>query len=226
VREISALMVLACSWAFCLRVGAQRNENHLNPEQASASLPAQIQVIRQSFCHLDDESFAANLKLRLMLTNNSEHVAILSRKIEPPTIVRVALTAEAGKNGNFVYSPDVHSTVAELPKGPRFGATPNAKLFILLSPGEKFETEVPVAVFGASETGTVKSGNGLLAKGSYVLQVGVHTWPYEWPYFSVETSAQDIRQRWMKYGDLAVGTVYSNFAPFTLPEHFDNPRCP
>jgi hypothetical protein len=226
VRQISILVVLGCSSALCFSVGAQQNENHPNPERASASLTAQIQVIRQSYCHVDDESFAANLKLRLTFTNNSEHVVILSRKIESPTIVRVALSAEAGKKDDFVYSPDAHSTVAALPKGPRFGATPNPKLFILLSPGEKFETEVPAAVFGASEAGTVKSRNGLLAKGNYVLQVGVHTWPYGWPYFSVETNAQDIRQRWIKYGDLAVGTVYSNFAPFTLPEHFENPRCP
>ena len=226
MRQISILVVLGCSSALCFSGGAQQNENHPNPERASASLTAQIQVIRQSYCHVDDESFAANLKLRLTFTNNSEHVVILSRKIESPTIVRVALSAEAGKKDDFVCSPDAHSTVAALPKGPRFGATPNPKLFILLSPGEKFETEVPAAVFGASEAGTVKSRNGLLAKGNYVLQVGVHTWPYGWPYFSVETNAQDIRQRWIKYGDLAVGTVYSNFAPFTLPEHFENPRRP
>lgn len=189
MRPISILVILACSLALCLPLGAQQTGNQRSPEQASASLTAQIQVIRQSYCHADDEAFTANLKLRLTFTNNSEHVAILSRKVEPPTIVRVALTAEAGKNGDFVYASDPHFTVAELPDGPRFGATPDPKLFILLSPGEKSETEVPAAVFRASEPGTVKSGNGLLTKGNYVLQVGVQTWPYEWPYFSVESSA-------------------------------------
>ena len=65
----------------------------------------------------------------------------------------------------------------------------------------------------------------MLANGSYVLQVGISTWPYEWPYFAVKTSAPELKQRWMKYGELATGLVYSDFAPFTLPEHFENPPC-
>jgi len=218
------VVVLACSLALCFRVEAQ-NANRANPERASVSLTARVSVIGQSYCHVDDESFAANLKLRVTFSNNAEHIIILSRKIESPTIVHVALSAEAGENGNFVYSPDAHSTVAQLPKGPRFGGTPNPKLFVLLRPGEQFETKVSVPVFGASDTAIAKRG-GLLAKGSYVLQVGLQTWPYEWPYFSAEASAQDIKKRWMKYGHLAVGTVYSSFAPFTLPEHFETPRCP
>ena len=41
-----------------------------------------------------------------------------------------------------------------------------------------------------------------------------------------KTSSQELKQRWIKYGDLATGLVYSDVAPFTLPEHFKNPRCP
>jgi hypothetical protein len=59
-----------------------------------------------------------------------------------------------------------------------------------------------------------------------MLQVGVYTWPYELPYFDVKTNSQELKQSWIKYGDLATGLVYSDFAPFTLPEHFKNPRCP
>jgi hypothetical protein len=50
-----------------------------------------------------------------------------------------------------------------------------------------------------------------------MLQVGVYTWPYEWPYFDVKTNSQELKQRWIKYGDLAIGLAYSDFAPLTLP---------
>ena len=177
-------------------------------------------------CHVDDESFVASLNLRLQFINSSGHPVILSRKIEAPPIVRAARDLQSGETGNFLYAPEVHFTVGELPNGPLFGDEPDIKLFVLLAPGEKFETLVPANVFGANDATKTKKGNGLLAKGSYMLQVGVYTWPYEWPYFDVKTNSQELKLRWIKYGDLATGLVYSDFAPFTLPEHFKNPRCP
>jgi hypothetical protein len=185
-----------------------------------------VEVVNQSYCHVDDESFVALLNLRLQLTNSSGHPVILSRQIEDPPIVRAARDLQSGEKGDFLFAPDVHFTVADLPNGPSFGDAPNPKLFVLLAPGEKFETLVQANVFGANDAAKSKKGNGLLAKGSYLLQVGIYTWPYEWPYFDVKTNSQELKQRWMKYGDLATGLVYSDFARFTLPEHFKNPRCP
>ncbi len=189
-------------------------------------LAVHAQVVSQSYCHVDDESFVASLELRLQFTNISGQPIILSRKIEPPSIVRVARDLRAGERGDFLFAPDVHFTVSEIPRGPTFGDAPDLKLFVLLAPGEKFETLVPANVFGANDAGRAKKGNGLLAKGSYELQVGVYMWPYEWPYFDLKTSSQELKRRWTKYGDLATGLVYSDFTPFTLPEHFKNPSCP
>jgi hypothetical protein len=56
-----------------------------------------------------------------------------------------------------------------------------------------------------------------LAKGSYVLQPSVITWPYKRPWFSSNTKPEESTQRWSKYRDLATELVYSDFAPFTLP---------
>ena len=41
------------------------------------------------------------------------------------------------------------------------------KLFVVLAPGEKFETTVRTGVFGADDAAKNKSGNGLLAKGMF-----------------------------------------------------------
>jgi hypothetical protein len=177
-------------------------------------LTAHVKVVNQSYCHVDDESFVASLNLRLQFINSSGYPVILSRKIEPPPIVRVARDLQSGEKGNFLFVPEVHFAVAELPNGPSFGDAPDTKLFVLLAPGEKFETLVSANVFGANDASI------------YILQVGVYTWPYEWPYFDVKTNSQELKQRWVKYGDLSTGFVYSDFAPLTLPEHFKNPRCP
>lgn len=186
-------------------------------------LTAHVEVVNQTYCHVDDESFVASLNLRLQLINSSGDPVILSRKIEPPPIVRAARDLQSGESGVFMFAPEGHFAVAELPIGPSFGDAPDIRLFVLLAPGEKFETLVPANVFGANDA--TKASKGLLAKGRYVLQVGVYTWPYEWPYFDVKTDSQELKHRWIKYGDLATGVVYSDFAPFTLPEHFKNPRC-
>jgi hypothetical protein len=224
VRKVAILLFFMSGLGLTEHAKAQIDDALARPTEKLLAVHGE--VVKQSYCHVDDESFVASLNVRLQFRNSSEHPVILSRKIEPPPIVRAARDLQSGKRGDFLFAPDAHSTVAELPNGPVFGDAPDMKLFVVLAPGEKFETTVRTGVFGADDAATVKSGNGLLAKGSYVLQVGISTWPYEWPYFKVKTSAQELKQRWIKYGDLATGVVYSDFAPFMLPEHFKNPRCP
>ena len=212
--------------ALSLAVDAQRNGDDEEPtKQAGDLLRAHIDVVKQRYCRDDDEAFTASLDLRIRFTNSAGRPVILSRKIEPPPVVRVAVNADAAKKGTFIYAPDAHFTVASLPNSPHFGQAPDPKLFILLSPGESFETLIHTGVFGAYDGAKVTAGNGLLPKGSYLLQVGVPTWPYEWPYFGSKNDTQELKQRWSKYGDLVAGLLYTDFAPFTLTQQFKNPRC-
>jgi hypothetical protein len=224
MRKSLIVLLFIGGFGFAHQAKAQMDDALVRPTEKL--LTAHVEVVNQSYCHVDDESFVASLNLRLQIINSSGHPVILSRKIVAPPIVRAARDLQSGEKGDFLFAPEGHFAVAELPTGPLFGDAPDMKLFVLLAPGEKFETVVPAGVFGANDAAKNQKGNGLLAKGSYVLQVGVYTWPYEWPYFEVKTSSRELKQRWIKYGDLATGLVYSDFAPFTLPEHFKNPRCP
>jgi hypothetical protein len=191
------------------------------------SLRLRIELEGQSYCHIDDESFALNMQLALHFTNVSNHPVILSRRIESPSVVRVTRDAEAARRNDWLYDPRPLSIVATLPPAPRFGKTPDPKLFVILNPGKKFTTVVSSGVFGAAKASKATKGSGLLAKNvNYVLQVGVSTWPYVYPYFESRTTAQELKLRWRDSGDLAIGLVYSDFAPFNIPETFDNPRCP
>jgi hypothetical protein len=216
------LLFLMVGSALAQHANAQIDDAIARPTEKL--LAVHVDVVNQSYCHVDDESFVAFLNLRLQFINSSDHAVILSRKIEPPPIVRAARDVQSGEKGEFLFAPEAHFTVGRLPKSHSFGDVPDTKLFVLLAPGEKFETVVSANVFGANEA--TKNKKGLLAKGSYVLQVGAYTWPYEWPFLDAKTSSQELKQRWIKYGDLATGVVYSDFASFTLPQHFKNPPCP
>lgn len=209
----------------CIGVNALQSRDDQELAKQAASLTVHIEVVQQSYCKDDDEAFTASLDLKIRFTNSSRRSVILSRKIESPPVVRVALNAEAAKRSEFIYAPDEHFTVTSLPNAPHFGQAPDPKLFIRLSPGESFETVVKTGVFGAYDARTATAGNGLLPKGSYLLQVGVPTWPYEWPYFNYKNDPQELKQRWSKYGDLVTGLVYTDFAPFTIPQQLKNPQC-
>jgi hypothetical protein len=226
MRRLSASMFLILLSGILLvannRGGDQGKDK--NPENL---LTAHIEVTRQAYCHLDDESFGAYIHLSVRFTNVSDRAVILSRKLESPFVVRVARDAESAKRNEFLYNPDVLiGPLTEVPPwAPSFGKAPNPKLFVLLAPGANFETVIRSGVVGISNDAT-KIQAGLLAKGgSYLFQVGVSTWPYDYPFFNFKTSAEELKHRWSKFGDLSTGMVYSDFTPFTLPEHLVNPRC-
>jgi len=155
----------------------------------------------------------------------SEHPVILAKRVESPPIVRAAKTIEDAEKGDFEYDPNVDYFPTELPPSPRFGEKPDEEHFITLAPEQSYEARVISGVFGATVAAKARKGSGLLAKGSHVLQLGVGAWPYQWPYFASSTDVKELSERWIKYGHLASGFVYSDFVPFAIPDTFDNPPC-
>jgi hypothetical protein len=222
------LVLLLAACALSPNVYARQDQFPSTTEESpDASLRLRIEPESQTYCHIDDESFALNMQLALHFTNVSNHPVILSRRIESPGVVRVARDAEAAQRNDWLYDPRPMSIVAALPPAPRFGKTPDPKLFVILNPGKEFTSVVSSGVFGAAEASKATKSSGLLAKNAnYVLRVGVSTWPYVYPYFESRTTAQELKLRWRDSGHLAIGVVYSDFAPFNIPDKFDNPRCP
>ena len=209
-------------------MGANAQQNQADQGlsgQAGDLLGLHIEVANQNYCHIDDESFSVTMDVKMRFTNVSDHPVILSRKIEDPSNVHVARDVEAAQRKEFLYDPNYDYFVSDLPDAPAFGKAPNAKLFVVLPAGGNYETVTQTQVFGSRDAAHETGRDGLLAKGSYLLQIGVTTWPYEWPHFNDKTDTKKLRQRWAGYGDLATGFVYSDFAPFTVPDHLKNPRC-
>jgi hypothetical protein len=220
------ILFLLALLAVCRGPIAQQNYSAKEPTPLAENLlSVHAEVLAQTYCHVDDQAFTASIELKLHFTNISGHAVILSRKIESPNIVRAARDAEEGKNGTFIYSPDPHFLVAKLPKSPSFQSAPDPKLFVILKPGESFDSVVYSGVLGAKSEATGGPTPGLLSKGNYVLQVGVETWPYDWPYFDAKVDPQELKHQWARYGELSTGLAYSDFVPLVIPEHFKNPRC-
>jgi hypothetical protein len=96
---------------------------------------------------------------------------------------------------------------------------------VILAPGKSFEALAQTSVFVATDIAEAKRKNGLLSKGGYVLQVGIHTWPYDWPDFTAKIDTRKLKTRWAKHGELATGLLYSDFTPLTIPAQFEGPLC-
>jgi hypothetical protein len=193
---------------------AQQNDLSVNAE-----------IAKQSYCHVDLETFSVEMEVKLRFTNVSDHTVILSRRIESPAIIRVAKTVRDAEKGDFEYAPNPDYFPNKLPSAPQFGKSPDPKRFVILALKESYESTVISGVFGAVDAAKARKGKGLLAKGDHVLQLGVDTWPYQWPHFTASADVQDVAAKWRTLGHLATGRVVSDFVHFTIPEDFKNPPC-
>jgi len=226
MRILIAFVLLTWSYGLCAQrqqeVGQEQKTDPL-PQERDLSVNAQITT--QKYCHMDDDSFAVRMEIKLRFTNVSDHPVILAKRIEDPPIVRAARSIEDAKKGNFEYDPNVDFFPGKLPPSPRFGEKPDKEHFITLAPEQSYEARVVSGVFGAIAASKARKGSGLLAQGKHVLQLGVGTWPYDWPYFESSTDVRQLAERWSSYGHLANGILYSDLVPFSIPDKFDNPLC-
>lgn len=223
-RVLLILLCGSCALQCQSAIGtASKQALPTSPQERDLSVEAKI--VAQSYCHVDDEAFSVRMEVKLNFTNSSDQPIVMARRIESPPIVRVAKKMRDALNGNFEYDPRPDFIVSELPQAPPFGERPDPKYFITLAPKKSYEVGVVTGVIGATRASKARRDSGLLAKGAHLLELGVSTWPYEWPYFDSKTDVKKLSQRWSRYGHLANGLVYSNFVPFTIPEQFVNPPC-
>lgn len=194
---------------------AQKTEN---------ALRVQATIMKQKYCRADAEVFRIDLDIKLRFTNIRDQPVILSKRIENPTITRVAKSVDAAKHDNFAYDPNVDFFPTELASAPRFGETLDREHFVILNRGESYETTVSPYLFGTVKAKKHK-GRGLLNKGIYVLQLGIDTWPYDWPFFARSNDVQQLSQQWSKYGHLVTQSIYSDFTPLTISQGSDSPPC-
>jgi hypothetical protein len=183
----------------------------------SNALSAKVQILSQTYCHVDDDSFSVLLNVQVRFTNVSNQPVILSRRIENAETARVATSNTAGELGQFESAPQTDRFVKENLPNPPVDGPPNPEYFIILAPGQSYDTKISAAVPATRES---KAQHGLLSPGEHVLQLAVSTWPY----YGFEDGG-GLRRKWAQFGDLQVGLIYTSFVPFRIPVKFRNPRC-
>lgn len=188
-----------------------------NTKLESPALSAKAIIRAQTYCHIAD-SFVVQMDVQVHLTNTSDGPVILSRRIDNPSVVRVAKTREAGQAGQFEYAPNVDLFAAENPPNPPTGGAPSPEYFVVLAPGQSYDAKISTNVAGTLEHTALQ--RVFLSPGEHLLQLGMSVWPY-YGY----TDVQGLRKKWLPFGELQLGYVYTDFVPFTIPERFKNPRC-
>lgn len=184
----------------------------------SNALSASLRIISQSYCHVDNQSFDVHMKIQVRFTNVLDRPVILSRKIDPPTVVRVAKTADEGKARKFEYAPNADRFVAENPSNPPTGDAPDPRYFIVLTHGESFDVTTFTTVVATKEDSSWQGD--FVRPGVHVIQLGMSTWPY-YGYDDVD----ELANKWAMIGSLHHGVVYTDFVNLNVPKKFKNPRC-
>jgi hypothetical protein len=183
-------------------------------------LSASAEIINQDYCRVTPEDHAVHFSVRLTFTNVSKHRVILAREVERPPVVNVARNSDDGQKGKFEYTfgADLITGVSTLPQ---FGDLPDETYFIILLPGRTYEATVAASILVSEKSVNTGKGPG----GDHVLQIALNTLPYQSGIYTNPVDARQLSLRWSKYGHLASGWIYSDFAPFSLPEAFDDAVC-
>lgn len=168
-------------------------------------------VVDKRHCH-DSQM---RLALELNYTNVGGQTLILHKNSNLISRTRVSVNLEAARAGR--YQQDVRYSVEVVSLPGRANKQPPIEDFVILRPGESFQTRTEAIIFTAGG----KDGlSNKLAAGIYLLQVRVQTW-----YDSDET-AKRLRRSWRRAGSLWTDDVTSEPMPFT----FETPRllvnCP
>jgi hypothetical protein len=82
--------------------------------------------------------------------------------------------------------------------------------FVILAPGESFQTEAWIRAPSAGRQQTSDQTEGTIPTGNHVLQVTFSTWDFQ-------TEPKEIRKRWEPFGYLFYDNISTEPLPFTLP---------
>ncbi|HKM66988.1 MAG TPA: hypothetical protein VJX70_07475 [Candidatus Acidoferrum sp.] len=175
-------------------------------------LLATVEVISQKYCSVeDDELFAVDLKLRVNFQNHSDKVLILDKQFGKFASEQIiAKSKESLALGNLESNPIFDSFGYEDP--PHF--KPSTKLlrsnFILLAPGQSFESSTTVGTYVWYVSKPDKLS--VLNYGSHVLQMGFVGWSYA-------AKAAQFAEAWQKFGELVTEVIYTEPIEFQIPRN-------
>jgi hypothetical protein len=165
-------------------------------------------VISQKYCSVDNELFRVDITLHLKFENHTDKVLILDKQFGKfASRTTIAKNSESLANRDYEFDPIFDSFVDDDP--PDFH--PSIHLlhsnFVLLSPGQSFESVSTVAPFAwyVSTPGR----KGAINYGEHVLQIGFLGWSYA-------AKASQFEDAWRKFGQLVTKEIYTEPIVFQI----------
>ena len=189
--------------------------------QGDRRLQVEVHLLDQSYCRGDDELFVASLRFKAVFVNVLREKIILARQVENPLTQRVAAINERGGVGELEYEFS-WTPVYLTEHGQSFAAKPDSERFVVLEPGDSYETAVQAGVMVRQEGAVTLSSDAIAIGTSHYLQLNVPTWPYvPMPTAQLE----GLRERWAPYGYLATEPAMSEWVRIAIPEDASPEDC-
>jgi hypothetical protein len=174
-----------------------------NVERGLKAVPM---LINERYCYGDAEVFSVWLTLRVKYTNHTDQKLILDRGIGQAWYgVKVARNLEDLLAGRYEYNPNIDWTESRQEK---LKSDSPGGHFIVLAPGETFQSEINAAVIAQYEN--PKNLAGAITPGSHVLQLELSAW-------GRAEDASKFAKSWRKFGDLVTGVIRTEPLEIKIP---------
>ena len=174
------------------------------------SLKAIPELVGTRYCYGDAEVYSVWLKLRLKYVNRTHKTLILDKEIGKAWYgEKVARNLDDLAAGNYEYNPNIDrffSGKDRLPDKPNSNS-PNSD-FVVLAPGETFESEINTSVVAQYEN--PKNFAGSIRPGVHVLQLELSAWNHP-------GEASAFAELWRKFGELVTGVVKTEPLEIRIP---------
>jgi hypothetical protein len=158
-------------------------------------------VLVQRYCKETGSDVSDNLRIKLRLRyTNAGSQALILYKYEN-TVFREMISRDPLEATAHRYVWDFSLTTVTGGKDPRLDSLVPSASFVILRPGQIFDSEAEITVF-VRRGRESRESDGLLP-GEYILQVSVSTWPES------QSLGERLRKRWQGIGALWFGDLTS-----------------
>jgi len=171
-------------------------------------LRATVSIVGTRYCSAGDpDTFAVWLDLRIKYTNLTDVNLILDREIGKAWYgQKVARSLHDLADGLYESNPNIDWMPQDhLPVKPSLGR-PDAD-FVILSPGESFESQAQPSVIAEYEGRKIPS---VVTSGVHVFQMDLSAWDRP-------GNPSQFAKSWRKFGKLVTGTVVTQPLTITIP---------
>jgi hypothetical protein len=172
----------------------------LSPAANDQPLKVLPTLLSERYCYGDAEVFSVWLKLRMQYINQSDRTLILDKQIGQAWYgVTVARTMEDLVAQKYEYNPNIDWIITDEDKRPpRPSPTPPSKDFVILAPGQSFESETDASVM--AQYGNAKQIVGTVQPGSHIFQMELSAWSHP-------GNASEFKRRWSRVGQLVTEEI-------------------